>query len=73
MGCFTKCIANNGKIGNVAGMSKTKFKAVNISLPPEVWAYVEKRAENNGMRIPVSRVISQAISQLAAKERRASK
>jgi len=54
-------------------MSKTKFKAVNISLAPEVWAYVEKRAENNGMRIPVSRVISQAISQLAAKERRASK
>ena len=54
-------------------MQNKKHKAVSISLPSEVWDYVKSRAENGGVKLPLSRVVAHAIEQLALKESRAAK
>jgi hypothetical protein len=73
MGCSTYCIGKIGKNGNLAVMQNKKHKAVSISLPSEVWDYVKNRAESDGVKVPLSRVVAHAIKQLALKENRAAK
>jgi hypothetical protein len=54
-------------------MQNKKHKAVSISLPSEVWDWVKGRAENGGVKVPLSRVVAHAIEQMAIKENRAAK
>ncbi len=54
-------------------MQNKKHKAISISLPSEVWNYVKSRAENGGVKVPLSRVVAHAIEQLAIKENKAAK
>lgn len=48
-----------------------KNKAINLSLSPDLWAWIQKKADNNGLRIPTSRVIAHLLSQVIEKEQAA--
>jgi predicted DNA binding CopG/RHH family protein len=47
-----------------------KNKSINLSLSPDLWAWIEKKADNNGLRIPTSRVIAHLLFQVIEKEKR---
>ena len=46
-----------------------KNKAINLSLSPDLWAWIQKKADNNGLRIPTSRVIAHLLFQVIEKEK----
>lgn len=50
-----------------------KYKALNISLPPDLHDWVKKRAESGGIAVPVSRVVAHALAELKAREERRKK
>lgn len=49
--------------------SVRKNKAINLSLSPDLWAWIQKKADNNGLRIPTSRVIAHLLFQVIEKEK----
>ena len=49
--------------------SVRKNKPINLSLSPDLWAWIEKKADNNGLRIPTSRVIAHLLFQVIEKEK----
>ena len=46
-----------------------KNKAINLSLSPDLWEWIHKKADNNGLRIPTSRVIAHLLAQVIEKEK----
>ena len=50
--------------------SVRKNKPINLSLSPDLWSWIEKKADNNGLRIPTSRVIAHLLFQVIEKEQR---
>jgi hypothetical protein len=46
-----------------------KNKAHNLSLSPDLWEWIHEKADIDGMRIPVSRVIAHLLSQVIEKEK----
>ena len=44
-------------------------KAINLSLAPDLWEWIHKKADNKGLRIPTSRVIAHLLSQVIEKEK----
>jgi hypothetical protein len=46
-----------------------KNKAINLSLSPDLWEWIHKKAENKGLRIPTSRVIAHLLFQVIEKEK----
>lgn len=48
-----------------------KNKAINLSFPPDLWEWIQKKADNNGLRIPTSRVIAHLLFQVIEKEKTA--
>ncbi len=46
-----------------------KNKAINLSLSPDLWEWIQKKADNNGLRIPTSRVIAHLLFQVIEKEK----
>ena len=51
--------------------SVRKNKPINLSLSPDLWSWIEKKADNNGLRIPTSRVIAHLLFQVIEKEKQA--
>jgi hypothetical protein len=49
--------------------SVRKNKAINLSLSPDLWEWIQKKADNNGLRIPTSRVIAHLLFQVIEKEK----
>ena len=49
--------------------SVRKNKAINLSFPPDLWEWIQKKADNNGLRIPTSRVIAHLLFQVIEKEK----
>ncbi len=49
--------------------SVRKNKAINLSLSPDLWEWIRKKADNNGLRIPTSRVIAHLLFQVIEKEK----
>ncbi|MEI8293166.1 MAG: hypothetical protein WCG66_04140 [bacterium] len=49
--------------------SVRKNKAINLSLSPDLWEWIRKKADNNGLRIPVSRVVAHLLAQVIEKEK----
>ena len=47
-------------------------KAINLSLAPDLWEWIHKKADNNGLRIPTSRVIAHLLQQVIEKEKQKS-
>jgi hypothetical protein len=66
-------LARLARLAILLAMQNKKHKAISISLPSEVWNYVKSRAENGGVKVPLSRVVAHAIEQLAIKENKAAK
>ena len=46
-------------------------KAINLSLSPDLWEWIQKKADNNGLRIPVSRVVAHLLGQVIEREKKA--
>jgi hypothetical protein len=46
-------------------------KAINLSLSPDLWEWIQKKADNNGLRIPVSRVVAHLLGQVIERENKA--
>jgi hypothetical protein len=44
-------------------------KAINLSLAPDLWEWIQKKADHNGLRIPTSRVIAHLLGQVIEKEK----
>ena len=49
--------------------SVQKNKAIKLSLSPDLWEWIHKKADNNGLRIPTSRVIAHLLLQVIEKDR----
>lgn len=49
--------------------SVRRNKAINLSLAPDLWEWIQKKADNNGLKIPTSRVIAHLLSQVIEKEK----
>jgi len=45
-------------------------KAINLSFPPDLWEWLQKKSDNNGLRIPLSRVVAHLLKQFIEKEKR---
>jgi hypothetical protein len=45
-------------------------KPINLSLSPDLWAWIQKKADHNGLRIPTSRGIAHILTQVIEKEKR---
>jgi hypothetical protein len=46
-------------------------KAINLSLAPDLWAWIHKKADRDGLRIPISRVIAHLLQQVIEKDKQA--
>ena len=44
-------------------------KAINLSLAPDLWEWIQKKADNNGLKIPTSRVIAYLLQQVIEQEK----
>lgn len=44
-------------------------KAINLSLSPDLWEWIRKKADHNGLRIPVSRVVAHVLAQVIKKDK----
>jgi len=50
--------------------SVRRNKAINLSFPPDLWEWLQKKSEINGLKIPVSRVVAHLLKQVIEKEKR---
>jgi hypothetical protein len=48
-----------------------KNKAINLSLPPDLWEWIHKKADCDGLRVPISRVIAHLLHQVIEIDKRA--
>lgn len=51
--------------------SVRRNKAINLSLAPDLWEWIQKKADNNGLKIPVSRVVAHLLGRVIEKEKQA--
>ena len=49
--------------------SVRRNKAINLSLAPDLWEWIQKKADNNDLRIPTSRVVAHLLMQVIEKEK----
>jgi hypothetical protein len=49
--------------------SVRRNKAINLSLAPDLWEWIRKKSDNDGLKIPVSRVIAHLLGQVIEKEK----
>lgn len=47
-------------------------KSINLSLAPDLWEWIQKKADHNGLKIPTSRVIAHLLQQVIEKEKQKS-
>lgn len=44
-------------------------KAINLSLAPDLWEWIRKKSDNDGLKIPVSRVVAHLLGQVIEREK----